>query len=337
MRRSKEINLISISLIDMLAGALGATILLFVIVPKVSFADLEKLKALDSVELSKANMDSMLLRLEHVVPENDYQELLQSSAALQASIESMTAEIQTVQNALNVRTQQYNNVALKYDRAMETIRKLENDLKTTPSAEQYSKLAAELKAAKAKISNPMTVSKAPQAKSEPATIAPPTPAQPSATPDATPGKGDAIFGIDPPLTIMINWDDKDDKVHLYMRQASTSNWVFYQTKRRRASFGTWDNSLKKLTAKPYEAIVQRDELVPGTYELYAQPAKAKSGSVDVSGFIAMKVGDKPIKKFNIESKSIGVSKPPYSSGSGSDIKLGTLTVSEDDIFWMPNQ
>ena len=334
MRRIKEVHLISISFVDMLAGALGATILLFIIVPKVSFADLEKLKTLASIETSKASMDSLLLSLENVVPERDYQELIQSSAVLQASIESLSTEVESVQNALSIKTQQYNNVAQKYDRAMATIRKLEKDLKAAPSAAQYNKLAAELKAAKARISDPMSAPKPLTHKPAPVTIAPPP--APGATPDATPGKGDAIFGIDPPLTIMINWEDKDDKVHLYMREAGTNSWVFYQTKRRRASFGTWDNSLKKLTAKPYEAIVQKDELVPGTYEIFAQPAKAKSGAVEVSGFIAMKVGDKPIKKYNIAAKSIGISKPPYTGGSGADIKLGTLTVTSDDIAWMPN-
>lgn len=37
MRRAKEFHLVNISFIDMLAGALGATIILFIIVPKMSF------------------------------------------------------------------------------------------------------------------------------------------------------------------------------------------------------------------------------------------------------------------------------------------------------------
>ncbi len=328
MRRAKEIHLVNISFIDMLAGALGATIILFIIVPKVSFADLEKLKAIDSLDVNKAQMDSMFAKLQSVVPEQDYKELIASSAALQASIDNMKTEVQSVQSALNVKTQQYNNVAQKYDRAMETIRNLQQQLKSAPSAAEFKRIQAELKAAQS-APKPQPSKPAPLVTSdrpEPAKVA---------TPVATPGKGDAVFGIDPPLTIMINWEDKADKVHLYMREAGSSNWVFYQTKRRRASFGTWDNSLRKLTGKPFEAIVQRDNLVPGTYEIYAQPATAKSGSVDVSGFIAMKVGEKPIKKYNISTRKINVSKPPYTS-SGGDTKLGTLTVTSDDISWSPN-
>ena len=327
MRRAKEIHLVNISFIDMLAGALGATIILFIIVPKVSFADLDKLKSIDSLSVNKANMDSVIANLQSVVPVNDYQDLINSSASLQASIETLKSNVSSIQSQLKVKTDQYNNVAQKYDRAMATIRTLENQLKAAPSPEQYRKLAAELEAAKKKIANPMSVQKT---ASTPTNQPPPT----AAKPDATPGKGDAIFGIDPPLTIMINWEDKNDRVHLYMRQAGTNNWVFYQTKRRRAAFGTWDNSLRKLTQKPFEAIVQRDALVPGNYEIYAQPDRAEKGSVDVSGFIAMKVGDKPIKKYNITPKNFAVSKPPYSH-SGGETLLGVLTVTADDIIWEP--
>lgn len=334
MRRAKEIHLVNISFIDMLAGALGAVMILFIIVPKVSFADLEKIKTLDSLSVNKAHMDSMLANLQSVVPEKDYQDLINSSAALQASIEALKVDVETVQNALNVKNQQYNNVSRKYDRAMATIRTLEQQLKSAPSAAQYNKMAAELKAAKARIADPMASRPIPGKPAPAVKTEKPEPSS-AVVRDETPGIGDAIFGIDPPLTIMINWEDKADKVHLYMKQSGTSNWVFYQTKRRRASFGTWDNSLRKLTSKPFEAIVQKDQLVPGTYELYAQPATAKAGSVEVSGFIAMKLPDKPIKKYNLSPKKISLSKPPY-TGSPGETLLGTLTVSADDITWSPN-
>ncbi|MCO6460552.1 MAG: hypothetical protein J5I59_04055 [Saprospiraceae bacterium] len=329
MRRAKEIHLVNISFIDMLAGALGATIILFIIVPKVSFADLERLKSIDSLSINKSNLDSVIADLQSVVPANDYQDLINSSASLQASIETLKKNVADIQNQLSVKTQQYNNVAQKYDRAMATIRNLESQLKAAPSADQYKKMAAELEAAKKRIANPM----ASQKTKTPVTATSPQPIT-AAKPDATPGKGDAVFGIDPPLTIMINWDDRKDRVHLYMREAGTNNWVFYQTKRRRAAFGTWDNSLKKLTSKPFEAIIQKEALVPGKYEIYAQPDKAEKGSVDVSGFIAMKLVDKPIKKYNIKTQNISVSKPPYSHNSG-DTMLGVLTITSDDIIWEP--
>lgn len=334
MRRAKEIHLVNISFIDMLAGALGAVMILFIIVPKVSFSDLEKIKTLDSLAVNKANMDSMLASLKSVVPANEYQDLINSSAALQASIEALKTDVENVQSALARKSDQYNHVAKKYDAAMASVNNLTSQLKKAPSQAEYNRMAAELRAAKStKTDAPKPAPGKPMA-STPVKSDKAEPAAPVVR-DETPGIGDAIFGIDPPLTIMINWNDKADKVHLYMRQSGTSNWVFYQTKRRRASFGTWDNSLKKLTSKPFEAIVQKDQLVPGTYEIYAQPATAKTGSVDVSGFIAMKLQDKPIKKYNLTSKKINIAKPPYTGSSGETL-LGNLTVTADDITWNPN-
>lgn len=331
MRRKKDVDIANVSFLDMLAGALGAVMILFIIIPKVSFADLERIQTLDSLVVNKANLDTLLNRLQSVVPEEDYQELIMTSANLQVSIESLNAEVENMQSALDIKNKQYANISSKYDRAMATIRSLENQLKSAPSVEQYNKIVKELKEAKSRLTTPPK----PVVK-EPAAAVAAAP-EGAVQPDNPPSEGDAVFGIDPPLTIMINWDDKDDKVHLYMREAGTKSWVFYQTKRRRASFGTWDNSLKKLTSKPYEAILQKDELVPGTFELYAQPAKSQAGKVEVSGFIAMKLPDKPLKRFNITPKEIAISKPPYSSSANADILLGTLTVTDDDIFWAPNQ
>ena len=333
MRRAKEIHLVNISFIDMLAGALGAVMILFIIVPKVSFSDLEKIKTLDSLAVNKANMDSMLVSLKSVVPANEYQDLINSSAALQASIEALKVDVNNVQSALARKSDQYNNVAKKYDAAMSTISGLKSQIKNAPSLAEYNKMAAQLRAAKS-ATEPKSTSPSKPVASAPVKSEKAEPAAPVVR-DETPGTGDAIFGIDPPLTIMINWNDKADKVHLYMRQSGTSNWVFYQTKRRRASFGIWDNSLKKLTSKPFEAIVQKENLVPGTYEIYAQPATAKAGSVDVSGFIAMKLPDRPIKKYNLSPKKINIAKPPY-TGSSTETLLGSLTVSADDITWNPN-
>lgn len=327
MRRAKEFHLVNISFIDMLAGALGATIILFIIVPKMSFFDLKKLKALDSLDVKKAHMDSMVAKLEPIVPEKEYRDLVASSVSLQSSIENLKSEIRTVQNTLNVKTIQYSHVAQKYDRAMQTIRTIQQQLAGNPDEEELKRIHAELKAAQTALSpGPTDVSLVASGNQSSPGITPP---------DASLSRGDAAMGKEPPLIILINWDDKDDKVHLYMRSAGTSNWVFYQNNHRKAGFGTWDDNLANYEDLPYEAIVQNDNLVPGTYEIYAQTASAKTGSVEVSGFISMKINDGPVKRFNILSRKINVAKPPFEDNSGST-KLGTLTVSGDDIGWNPN-
>jgi hypothetical protein len=314
MRRSKEIHMVNISFIDMLAGALGCVLILFVIVPKVSFAELEKLKAMDSLAVNKTELDSALSGLASLIPEADYNNLKNKSAELQSSITALQSEIADVQAALKRRTSDYNNLAAKYNQK-----------------------TAELKAMESRLSATQKVAVALQTKADQKPA--PVPAKKQApevagkTPDNTPGVGDAIFGIDPPLTIFVEWDNKDDDVHLYMHDKATGGWCFYQTKRRLTPFGTWSKALRKLTSKPHEVIIQEKGLVPGTYDLYVRADDAKAGSVDVKGFIAMKLPDKPPKKFTLSKFNAVNSEAPYSGGTQSFI--GTLTVTADDIIWQP--
>lgn len=313
MRRSKEIHMVNISFIDMLAGALGCVLILFVIVPKVSFSDLEKLKSMDSLAVNKTELDSALAGLASVIPEADYTNLKNKSAELQSSITALKSEIADVQASLKRRTADYNNLAAKYNQKLAEIKALE------------SRLTAAQKLAQAMSTKAVPTKPAPGQKQAPDVK--------GKTADNTPGVGDAIFGIDPPLTIYVQWDNKDDNVHLYMHDKNSGGWCFYQTKRRLTPFGTWSRALRKLTSKPHEVILQEKGLVPGTYDIYVRADDAKEGSVEVSGFIAMKLPDKPPKKFTLSKFKAVNSDAPYSGGTQSFI--GTLTVTPDDIIWQP--
>jgi hypothetical protein len=153
---------------------------------------------------------------------------------------------------------------------------------------------------------------------------------PSENKPVTDSAPESTLGFNVPFIVMIEWKNKEDKVHLYMRPKGSSNWCFYQTKRQRSSFGTWDRSLRKITASPFESIIQKEGIVPGVYDVYAQPDKTKEGKVDVGGFIAMKAADKPVKRINIPSRTINNSKAPFSGGEA-ETYLGTVTVTSDDF------
>lgn len=84
-------------------------------------------------------MDSMVAKLEPIVPEKEYRDLVASSVSLQSSIENLKSEIRTVQNTLNVKTIQYSHVAQKYDRAMQTIRTIQQQLAGNPDEEELKK------------------------------------------------------------------------------------------------------------------------------------------------------------------------------------------------------
>ncbi|MBL0081909.1 MAG: hypothetical protein IPP37_05530 [Saprospiraceae bacterium] len=41
---------------------------------------------------------------------------------------------------------------------------------------------------------------------------------------------ESVIGINFPFIVAIEWSDKKEKVHLYMKQKGSNSWCFYQTK-----------------------------------------------------------------------------------------------------------
>ena len=338
MRKSKEVDVANISFIDLLAGALGAVMLLFVIVPKVSFSDLEKIESYEQILMEKQSLDSIIQSLESIVPKEDYQALVDRSASLQSGILKLQTEIERVQAAYSRQRDQYQSLVKEYE-------SMKNELaEFRKNAIDPSKLQAlqmqltelkrenkELEELKKRMTNIQikqqseTVSKSQETQSE-------TPKQSIAQTDQAP---ETVVGINFPLAIVVEWDSPKDRVRLYMRQKGTNSWCFYQTKRQRAPFGRWNKDIQKLSNKTAEAITQDNELIPGEYEIYAQPVKssAADNTVEVSGYIALTHPEtKQIKRHNLERRKIALSKPPY-SGDETATLLGTISVSENSFVW----
>ena len=82
MKKRKEINAFSVSFLDILAGALGAVIILFIVVPKIDLQDIQKLKTLEDLEMQVQSMDSLLQIVETSIPEADYAALIEHSKNL---------------------------------------------------------------------------------------------------------------------------------------------------------------------------------------------------------------------------------------------------------------
>jgi len=338
MRKSKEIDIANVSFIDLLAGALGAIMLLFVIVPKVSFSDLEKIESYEQVLQEKMSLDSIIQSLESIVPKEEYQALVDKSASLQESIGRLQNEIQRIQSAYVRQKDQYESLAKEYEankQELSEFRKkaidpkefatLQNkliELKRENKALDELRQKLEVKA----IEKPQTVASIPN---EPKKVE--EPVKPIQTDQAP----DAVVNISFPLAVVLEWPNPKDKVRLYMRQKGTNSWCFYQTKRQRAPFGRWNKDIQKLSNKTAEAITQDNELVPGEYEIYAQPTKSSStdGMVEVTGYIALTHPEtKKVRRLNLESKKMGIAKAPY-SGDEANTHLGTLTITTDDFIW----
>lgn len=102
---NKEINVFSVSFLDLLSGALAAVIILFIIVPKATREQVAKLEQVDKMEVQVdqmkdqvaqmesqvAQMDSLMARLSRSVPQDQFASLQEQMAQLQAQLAEITA------------------------------------------------------------------------------------------------------------------------------------------------------------------------------------------------------------------------------------------------------
>ena len=340
MRRKKELNVFNLSFLDILAGALGAVIILFIVVPKMDLQDIKKLQTLEILEQEVSSIDSLLSIIKNSVPSSDYKELMEHSGKIQATIQALNDEIEQLQSNLSQKSKENKQLRLEL---IDTRKKLQDQRRYTDEIKNLKKdLTAMTRKYEVERANRISAQKEARewkAKKTPVHVPiverkdPIRPNQRVAVRDTTPGKGDAIFGINPPLTIMVNWDNSKDKVRLYLNKKGSNLWCYYQTKRRRTPFGRWEKLPSRLTNKPYEVIIQSENLIPGEYNVHAQLQKTKTGSADISGFIAMNITGKPVKKIDFPTKKIIKTESPLKGGMES--LLGTLRVTDNDIFWTP--
>ena len=331
-RSGEEINLLSVSFIDLLFGAMGAFIFLFIIIPKVSVEEMKTLRSVKEIKQEISNMDSVMAKLKNAVPPEDYKKLLNVSAGLRASVKNLEGELSEIRTKYNQVVANYRNVAAKYDELVIENEKLKE--RNSSLEEQIKKLkpANYVPPGEKLPENAVVVNKTIDTVLSKTDLLNKDSTLADAIKNATDNAPEAVIGINFPFIVAIEWSDKKEKVHLYMKQKGSSSWCFYHTKRQRSSFGTWDKSLRKISPFPFEAIIQKDQIVPGEYEVYAQPYQSASGKVEVRGYMAMKAGDKPVKRKNFEPKQISVGKSPTSGNTG-DTYLGTVIVSSDNFEW----
>lgn len=73
----KEINIFGTSFLDLLSGALGAVIILFIIVPKMSVQQQEALQELETLNVQVEQLSDLMEQLENSVPQELYQQIEQ--------------------------------------------------------------------------------------------------------------------------------------------------------------------------------------------------------------------------------------------------------------------
>ena len=339
MKKRKEINAFSVSFLDILAGALGAVIILFIVVPKIDLQDIQKLKTLHDLEMQIEGMDSLLFIIKNSIPTEDYEALIEHNNKIQATIGKLKEEIENLQGKLAQKTKENEqlrgknkNLENELTKAKEKINDLEGIMR------QFDALKDSVKHWKRQARYWKNEYDELPKNQEPSIVKPTSPKpivppQPSPKPPLAikPSESErAVIDINPPLAVFMEWDDPKMQLRLYMQNKSSGLWCFHQAKRRVTPFGTWQ-TLKKLTKKPHEAIIQKKKIVPGIYEIHAVVTRPKSeASTPIKGYVAMKPNDKPIRKIPF-TRTVKSGTSPLKGGK--EGLLGTLTVTKDNITW----
>jgi len=87
--RHRELNVFSVSFLDLLSGALAAVIILFVVVPKINSEQSAKIEVLDSLNVQVNELDSLLQLAQNAIPDSIYNQLQQKMDQLQQTLDSL--------------------------------------------------------------------------------------------------------------------------------------------------------------------------------------------------------------------------------------------------------
>ncbi len=93
----KEIHIFSVSFLDLLSGALGAVIILYIIIPKISAQDEEVLKTINKMQVNVNQIDSMMAQLENSVDKELFAQLEDKIRKMNAQMATLTVEVRHLQ------------------------------------------------------------------------------------------------------------------------------------------------------------------------------------------------------------------------------------------------
>lgn len=107
----KEINIFGTSFLDLLSGALGAVIILFLIVPKMTRSEQDALEKIKELQEVAGNIEDLLDRLEKSVPRDALRQIEAELTQLRENTRTLERELAALKE--QVRTLQEENTSLR--------------------------------------------------------------------------------------------------------------------------------------------------------------------------------------------------------------------------------
>lgn len=134
----KEVNIFGTSFLDLLSGALGAVIILFIIVPKMSVQQQEALHELEELNIQVDQLEDLMEQVENSVSQDVYEQLEQQVEEMRTVISSLASQVERLQTENASLRSENQNIREQYDDARSRIRELENHIEELEAAEDAS-------------------------------------------------------------------------------------------------------------------------------------------------------------------------------------------------------
>lgn len=315
--RKKEVTPFSIAFLDLLSSALAAVIILFVIVPKSDYQTSLFGEEITSLKEELHLVDSLFSMMSEDLAEEEivvWSEMFGSINQHVLEMENQTEQLTNRLEELKVHNETLEQKLELTEKNMEEL--LEENRKLR---------ARHTKLAKSQTQSQPVVEKKPDEKTE---SKPPKEITRESTPQEGSGIGDFLLGMNPSFVVMINWEDDNQMVDLYLK----SDNRFTDSHNRSTSFGRWMRIPRRYNPTPHQVIIQ-NELVAGEYEVYAHLFRPREGVAKVSGIIAYQHEGGTPRQIELKDIEIPSTPPPYRDGGGT--LIGRVTLTETGMEYTP--
>lgn len=327
----KEVNVFTVAWLDVIAGALGSVIILFIIVPRIDIGAVQNLPELVELKDQTLKLEALYARIRSSVPEAEYAAMEGETRKLQSAIVKVESRMIELQNKLK----RANNTVLDLE---QQIAEKTNQIKgyQTTIARLEGENAGLREKIKDKGGEPPIATKV-DPKNNPVVTNPTsrdsntskTNPVPNPNPDVNALPSEKVtLGIEAPFVAVINYDKKQlAKVNIYFQPEGKTSTVDYFN--RNASFGKWRDVSRMFSGRRGECVLQ-DKIEPGNYILYAHLASPrKGGKAVISGFVGMNPAEGKSRKFDFKDITIESGPPPGMKGGGTQI--GRIELTENSL------
>ncbi|MDD3877271.1 MAG: hypothetical protein PHT69_11655 [Bacteroidales bacterium] len=166
----REINVFSISFLDLLSGALAAVIILFVVIPKMTNQQATAIETLDSLEVQVEELDSLISLARNSIPTEVFEQIQRQVSTLTQTVNELQRQVAQLEEDLRNCRESQQQLQQQLEETQQRLREALERIEQLEEIEQRD----------------------------------PTP------PTNNTGPGRVLFGVDAKFAIVITWPDNID-------------------------------------------------------------------------------------------------------------------------------